>query len=82
MPDSDCLEICKGIRNWHIPVIFLTAWASDTDRIVGLQLGETDYIEKPFFIRELITRIILRLRQKAEADPANPLLIRSVRGFG
>lgn len=166
LPDSDGLEICKSIRQnpelVHIPVIFLTARASETDRIVGLELGANDYIVKPFFVRELIARIkiqfrgqtsatrvlkaatleldrsscevrldgalltltatefrlleflmnrpgvvfsreqlldavwghdravtdrtvdvyILRLRQKIEADPANPLLIRSVRGFG
>jgi DNA-binding response OmpR family regulator len=166
LPDSDGLEICKGIRQHpelaHIPVIFLTARASETDRIVGLELGANDYIVKPFFVRELIARVkiqfrgqtnatrvlkaasleldrsrcearldgnaltltatefrlleflmsrpgvvfsreqlldavwghdravtdrtvdvyILRLRQKIEVDPANPLYIRSVRGFG
>jgi DNA-binding response OmpR family regulator len=166
LPDSDGLDICKGIRNdpdlAQTPIIFLTARASETDRIVGLELGANDYIVKPFFIRELIARIkiqfrgqtsasrvlkaatleldrtscrvrlngtalsltatefrlleflmsrpgvvfsreqlldavwghdravtdrtvdvyILRLRQKIEGDPANPLMIRSVRGFG
>lgn len=166
LPESDGLDICKGIRRHselaHIPLIFLTARASETDRIVGLELGANDYLVKPFFIRELIARIkiqfrsqitgvrtlksaglvldpascevrlngapltltatefrlleflmsrpsvvfsreqlldavwghdravtdrtvdvyILRLRQKIEADPANPLFIRSVRGFG
>ena len=167
LPDSDGLDICKSIRQHselaHVPVIFLTARASETDRIVGLELGANDYIVKPFFVRELIARIkiqfrgqtsatrvlkaatleldrskgcevrldgnlltltatefrlleflmsrpgvvfsreqrrwrgcyndravtdrtvdvyILRLRQKVEADPANPLLIRWVCGFG
>lgn len=166
LPDSDGLDICKSIRKHpdlaHLPIIFLTARASETDRIVGLELGANDYIVKPFFVRELIARVkiqfrgqttanrvlraakleldrsscevrldgspltltatefrlleflmsrpgvvfsreqlldavwghdravtdrtvdvyILRLRQKVEADPANPLLIRSVRGFG
>ena len=166
LPDSDGLDICKRIRQHpelaHIPVIFLTARASETDRIVGLELGANDYIIKPFFVRELIARVkiqfrgqtnanrvlkaatleldrsscevrlggglltltatefrlleflmsrpgvvfsreqlldavwghdravtdrtvdvyILRLRQKIETDPANPFLIRSVRGFG
>lgn len=166
LPDSDGLDICKGIRQHpelaHIPVIFLTARASETDRIVGLELGANDYIVKPFFVRELIARIkihfrgqsapnrllkagrleldrtscrvhlegeelaltatefrlleflmsrpgivfsreqlldavwghdravtdrtvdvyILRLRQKIEKDPTNPVFIRSVRGFG
>lgn len=166
LPDSDGLEICKAIRNHpdlaNTPVIFLTARATETDRIVGLELGANDYIVKPFFVRELIARIkiqfrgqvqpvrtlkaggleldrnacrvflrggeltltatefrlleflmtrpgvvfsreqllnsvwghdravtdrtvdvyVLRLRQKIETDPTNPLFIRSVRGFG
>lgn len=167
LPDSDGLDICKGIRKdpdlASTPLIFLTARASETDRIVGLELGANDYVVKPFFVRELIARIklqfrgapatparvlggggveldrtscqvrlngaplsltatefrlleflmsrpgvvfsreqllnsvwgqdraitdravdvyVLRLRQKVEADPANPILIHSVRGFG
>lgn len=66
LPDSDGLDICKGIRSHpdlaHIPIIFLTARASETDRIVGLELGANDYIVKPFFIRELIARIKIQFR--------------------
>jgi len=66
LPDSDGLDICKGIRSQpelaHIPIIFLTARASETDRIVGLELGANDYIVKPFFVRELIARIKIQFR--------------------
>jgi DNA-binding response OmpR family regulator len=66
LPDSDGLEICKAIRSTpelaHIPVIFLTARASETDRIVGLELGASDYIVKPFFVRELIARVKIHFR--------------------
>jgi DNA-binding response OmpR family regulator len=166
LPDVDGLEICKAMRNSvelsQMPVIFLTARASEADRIIGLELGANDYIVKPFFVRELVARVktqlrgpsiaprimragpleldrnscvvrmngaplsltatefrlleylmsrpgvvfsreqlldavwgqdravtdrtvdvyILRLRQKIEADSANPQMIRSVRGFG
>ena len=61
LPDSDGLEICKALRNHselaQVPIIFLTARVSETDRILGLELGANDYIVKPFFIRELIARI-------------------------
>ena len=71
LPDSDGLDICKGIRSHpelsHIPIIFLTARASETDRIVGLELGANDYIVKPFFIRELIARIKIQFRGQANA---------------
>jgi DNA-binding response OmpR family regulator len=72
LPDSDGLDICKGIRQHpelaHIPVIFLTARASETDRIVGLELGANDYIVKPFFIRELIARVKIQFRGQATAS--------------
>jgi len=75
LPDSDGLEICKGIRNHpdiaHIPVIFLTARAAETDRIVGLELGANDYIVKPFFVRELIARVKIQFR--GQAKPARVL---------
>ena len=51
----------------HIPIIFLTARASETDRIVGLELGANDYIVKPFFIRELIARIKIQFRGHTNA---------------
>ena len=80
LPDSDGLDICKGIRARpelaHIPVIFLTARASETHRIVGLELGASDYIVKPFFVRELIARIKIQFRQQAQpvrALKAGPL---------
>jgi DNA-binding response OmpR family regulator len=166
LPDSDGIEICRAMRATpdlaHLPVIFLTARASESDRILGLELGANDYVVKPFSVRELIARVrsqlrgpaaparllrsegleldrdgcrvrlhgkpltltatefrlleflmsrpgvvfsreqlldyvwgvdravtdrtvdvhILRLRQKVEADPTSPVLIRSVRGFG
>src|SRR4030081_339549 len=70
LPDADGLDICKAIRNHpelaHVPVIFLTARVSETDRIVGLELGANDYVVKPFFVRELIARIKLQFRTAAE----------------
>ncbi len=75
LPDSDGLEICRKVRSHadlaHLPLIFLTARASETDRVVGLELGANDYVVKPFFIRELIARIKAQLRQ-----PAPPQSIR------
>jgi DNA-binding response OmpR family regulator len=71
LPDSDGLEICKSIRSHPelaaLPVIFLTARATETDRIVGLELGANDYIVKPFFVRELIARIKTQFRGQTSA---------------
>jgi DNA-binding response OmpR family regulator len=75
LPDSDGLDICKGIRKdpelAATPVIFLTARASETDRIVGLEIGANDYVVKPFFVRELIARIKLQFRN--QTPPARVL---------
>ena len=69
LPDADGLEICRAIRNIpelaQIPVIFLTARASEADRIIGLELGANDYIVKPFFVRELIARIKIQFRTQS-----------------
>src|ERR1700722_20039445 len=75
LPDSDGLDICKGIRKdpelGQTPIIFLTARASETDRIVGLELGANDYIVNPFFVREVIARIKLQFR--AQTTPSRQL---------
>jgi DNA-binding response OmpR family regulator len=75
LPDYDGLEICKAVRKdpdlVSTPIIFLTARASETDRIVGLELGANDYVVKPFFVRELIARIKLQFRH--QTTPARVL---------
>jgi two-component system, OmpR family, phosphate regulon response regulator PhoB len=75
LPDANGLDICKGVRAQpdlaNIPLIFLTARASEADRIVGLELGANDYIVKPFFVRELIARIKIHFRGQ---QPATKLL--------
>jgi DNA-binding response OmpR family regulator len=52
LPDCDGLELCKSIRAdpqlQDTPIIFLTARASETDRIIGLEIGANDYVIKPF----------------------------------
>jgi DNA-binding response OmpR family regulator len=69
LPDCDGLDICKGIRSdpelASVPIVMVTARASETDRIVGLELGANDYMVKPFFIRELIARIKVQFRNQA-----------------
>src|SRR5262245_49051770 len=81
LPDSDGLEICKSIRAdpdlASTPVIFLTARASETDRIVGLELGANDYVVKPFFVRELIARIKLQFRN--QTAPARSIVAGGVK---
>jgi DNA-binding response OmpR family regulator len=69
LPEMDGLEVCKLLRRdaktSAIPIIMLTARASEIDRIVGLELGAADYVPKPFSPRELILRVKKRLEQNS-----------------
>jgi two-component system OmpR family response regulator len=70
MPGDDGFTLCRKLRSANtIPLILLTARNSETDRIVGLELGADDYVTKPFNPRELLARIRAILR-RASADPA------------
>ncbi len=58
LPDGNGFEFCKQIRRQsEVPVIFLTARASEIDRVVGLEIGADDYVVKPFSPRELVARV-------------------------
>ena len=64
LPDGSGMELCKNLRRTSsIPVIFLTARASEEDRIVGLEIGGDDYVVKPFSPRELCARVKAVLRR-------------------
>ena len=73
LPDGNGFELCKKIRrDSEVPVIFLTARASEIDRVVGLEIGADDYVVKPFSPRELVARIktILK-RSQRQSLPAD-----------
>ena len=64
LPDSNGFEICKAIRKFSdVPLIFLTARNDEIDRIVGLEIGADDYINKPFSPRELAVRVKVILKR-------------------
>lgn len=58
LPEMDGFETLQKIRSFSdVPVIMLTAKEDETDRIVGLEMGADDYLNKPFNPRELLARI-------------------------
>lgn len=78
LPEVDGLEVCKILRRdpatARIPILMLTARATEMDRVVGLELGADDYVTKPFSPRELVLRIRKLLgRAQAEDEPAAQL---------
>lgn len=64
MPGESGLDFARWLRSQsNVPILMLTAMAEETDRIVGLELGADDYVQKPFNPRELLARIRAILRR-------------------
>jgi DNA-binding response OmpR family regulator len=70
LPDVSGEEICRDIRGRSdVPILMLTAKASEDERVEGLLLGADDYLVKPFSPRELVARVraVLRRTQGVES---------------
>ena len=72
LPDADGIEICKYLKSNEdfrsIPIIMLTARATEIDKVLGLELGADDYVTKPFSPRELVARVKAVLRRKEDTS--------------
>src|SRR5829696_217548 len=68
LPGRDGLDILREVRGSRpaLPVIVLTARASEDDRVRGLSCGSDDYVIKPFSVRELLARVEAVLRRSPE----------------
>ena len=76
LPDGDGRDICREFRRRSdVPIIMLTARGTETDKIVGLELGADDYVTKPYSSRELIARIRAVLRRGMEPDELLPSVV-------
>jgi two-component system phosphate regulon response regulator PhoB len=73
LPGVDGLEVCRTLKRdqstEHIPIIMITAKGSESDVVVGLELGADDYVTKPFSPRVLNARIRNVLRRKSTPPP-------------
>jgi DNA-binding response OmpR family regulator len=68
LPGLSGIEVCRILRRESdVPIIMLTARDSETDKVVGLELGADDYVTKPFSLRELQARVRARLRRQGAA---------------
>ena len=67
IPKLDGVSVCKKIRYAlnisSIPILMISAKDTETDKIVGLEMGADDYITKPFQIREVMARVKANLRK-------------------
>ncbi|GGB22181.1 DNA-binding response regulator [Sphingomonas metalli] len=66
LPGTSGIDLCRQVRQKsQVPIIFVSARGSETDRVVGLELGADDYLAKPFGTHELIARIRAVLRRSS-----------------
>ncbi|HAO5832253.1 TPA: response regulator transcription factor [Listeria monocytogenes] len=71
LPNMDGMTICRKIREVSdVPIIILTAKESESDQVLGLEMGADDYVTKPFSPLTLMARIKAVTRRKNSASPA------------
>lgn len=68
LPGLSGIEVCQRVRaTSDVPVIMLTAKASEVDKVLGLEVGADDYVTKPYSSRELLARIKSVMRRSRPA---------------
>ena len=73
LPGMDGYQVCREVRAKHsIPIIMLSAKGEVFDKVLGLELGADDYIEKPFDSKEMVARVkaVLRRYKPSASAPA------------
>jgi two-component system, OmpR family, phosphate regulon response regulator PhoB len=70
MPYVNGLDLCRMIRHEgnSVPILMLSAKGTETDRVVGLEVGADDYLTKPFGMLELVARCRALLRRHRQAQ--------------
>ena len=72
LPDGDGRDVARELRRTsNVPIIMLTARGTETDRVVGLELGADDYVVKPFSSAEVVARIRAVLRRTADEQTSD-----------
>ncbi len=78
LPGMNGLDLCRLVRHqgMDVPILILSAKGTETDRVVGLEVGADDYLTKPFGMRELIARcraLLRRYQSKTKPDSKSVL---------
>jgi len=76
LPGMNGLEVCRVLRaeerTAKLPVLMLTARATEVDKVLGLEIGADDYVTKPFSPRELLARVKALVRRAYGPEAARP----------
>lgn len=77
LPQINGLDICRLVRHQGnpVPILMLSAKGSETDRVLGLEVGADDYLTKPFSMRELVARCRALLRRQRLSTTTEPLVL-------
>jgi two-component system KDP operon response regulator KdpE len=71
LPDMDGTEVIRGVRGWtSTPIIVLSAWGQESQKVAALDAGADDYVTKPFGMDELLARLRAAVRRAAPAAAA------------
>ena len=72
LPDINGLEVLKQLREWtQVPILILTAWDREDEKVDALDAGADDYLTKPFSGRELLARLRVMLRRnRPDREPS------------
>jgi two-component system, OmpR family, KDP operon response regulator KdpE len=75
LPDMDGTEVIRGVRGWSsTPIIVLSVWGQESQKVAALDAGADDYVTKPFGMDELLARLRAAVRRAAPA-PDEPVVV-------
>jgi two-component system KDP operon response regulator KdpE len=74
LPDMDGTDVIRGVRGWSsTPIIVLSVWGQESQKVAALDAGADDYVTKPFGMDELLARLRAAVRRAAPA-PDEPVV--------
>jgi two-component system, OmpR family, KDP operon response regulator KdpE len=74
LPDMDGTDVIRGVRGWSsTPIIVLSAWGQESQKVAALDAGADDYVTKPFGMDELLARLRAAVRRASPA-PDEPVI--------
>jgi two-component system, OmpR family, KDP operon response regulator KdpE len=74
LPDMDGTDVIRGVRGWSsTPIIVLSVWGQESQKVAALDAGADDYVTKPFGMDELLARLRAAVRRASPA-PDEPVV--------